>query len=305
MAISMYKRGKMENENPQNMNVEVEAPASTTETSATTTLDNSSNTNADVVETKTNDSENNVDTNGGTRREYTDLEKAQYSFHKQFARQQKKFDKQIAEMKQFYENQLNERLPKPAPKTRADFPYDDEYVKYLVGEQMNQFMNQKMMEYNRQMEAQQKLAAEEQMLREKAERNIMRMLPDETERNAWKATVKQAVNNGLGERLDAAENKAIADFILYSPIGPKALYELATNKQLADEILDEDLSETEKKYMLDELVYNVMAKPTTNVNVNPQPVQAPKAVGRPGVGATPIKKPWDSKEGLLRLAGVK
>lgn len=292
----------MENENPQNMNVEVEAPASTTETSATTTLDNSSNTNADVYEAKTNDSENNVDTNGGSRREYTDLEKAQYSFHKQFARQQKKFDKQMAEMKQFYENQLNERLPKPAPKTRADFPYDDEYVKYLVGEQMNAFMNQKMAEYNRQMEAQQKLAAEEQMLREKAERNIMRMLPDETERNAWKATVKQAVNSGLGERLDAAENKSIADFILYSPIGPKALYELATNKQLADEILDEDLSETEKKYMLDELVYKIMAKST---NVNTQPVQAPKAVGRPGVGSTPIKKPWDSKEGLLRLAGVK
>ena len=295
----------MENENPQNMNVEVEAPASTTETSATTTLDNDTNTNADVVESKTNDSENNVGTNGGTKREYTDLEKAQYSFHKQFARQQKKFDKQIAEMKAFYENQLNERPPKPAPKTRADFPYDDDYVKYLVGEQMNAFMNQKMEEYNRQMEAQQKLAQEEQMLREKAERNIARMFPDETERNAWKSTVKTAINGGLGTKLDADENKEIANFILYSPIGPKALYELATNKELADEILDEDLSVQEKKYMLDELVYKVMANTNKIVNTNPQPVQTPKAVGRPGVNVSPIKKPWDSKEGLLRLAGVK
>ena len=268
-------------------------------------MDNDTNTNADVVESKTNDSENNVGTNGGTKREYTDLEKAQYSFHKQFARQQKKFDKQIAEMKAFYENQLNERLPKPAPKTRADFPYDDDYVKYLVGEQMNAFMNQKMEEYNRQMEAQQKLAQEEQMLREKAERNIARMFPDETERNAWKSTVKEAINGGLGTKLDAEENKEIANFILYSPIGPKALYELATNKELADEILDEDLTTQEKKYMLDELVYNVMAKPNQIVNTNPQPVQTPKAVGRPGVNVSPIKKPWDSKEGLLRLAGVK
>lgn len=268
------------------------------------------NTNADNVGTSEMGGDEKVvaEEMGETKKKPSDFsheEQMVYSFKKQFARQQKKFDKQIAEMKAFYENQLNERPPKPAPKTRADFPYDDDYVKYLVGEQMNAFMNQKMEEYNRQMEAQQKLAQEEQMLREKAERNIARMFPDETERNAWKSTVKTAINGGLGTKLDADENKEIANFILYSPIGPKALYELATNKELADEILDEDLSVQEKKYMLDELVYKVMANTNKIVNTNPQPVQTPKAVGRPGVNVSPIKKPWDSKEGLLRLAGVK
>lgn len=288
--------------NQENMNVENDATAGSLETSATTTTEESTP-KAEGLET-TVDSEKS-DTNGGTRREYTDLEKAQYSFHKQFNRQKSKYEKMLEDMKRERDS-WKDRAENPLkykPKTREDFSLDkggdDAYINYLVGEKMNKILQQREEEYNRYMAAEQERIEEEKELREYADQNINKLFTTPEARKDFNEKVRFAINkDGLGEELDDENNRVVANFILRSPVGPKLLYELATNKQARENLFSNNYNEKVLETKLHELAYNIVSKPTIQPTIQ-------KPVGRPGMAQNVTKRPWDTKEGLMKLAGVR
>lgn len=288
--------------NQENMNVENDATAGSLETSATTTTEESTP-KAEGLETTVEGETS--DTNGGTRREYTDLEKAQYSFHKQFNRQKSKYERMLDEMRKERDS-WKDRAENPLkykPKTREDFSLDkggdDAYINYLVGEKMNQILQQREEEYNRYMAAEQERIEEEKELREYADQNINKLFTTPEARKDFNEKVRFAINkDGLNAELDDEKNSVVANFILRSPAGPKLLYELATNKQARENLFSNNYNEKVLEMKLHELVYNIINKPTIQPTIQ-------KPVGRPGMAQNITKRPWDTKEGLMKLAGVR
>ena len=74
----------------------------------------------------------------------TELERAQYSFHKQFAKQNKKHAEELAEMKKLVES-LKDQIKNPdkyRPKYRDDFNTADEYIDYRSEQKFNKLMEE-------------------------------------------------------------------------------------------------------------------------------------------------------------------
>ena len=101
----------MDEEILNNMSVEPTESATVDETSAVEPSTESA-VEAESGHDEVNAVENN-DANGNVeqtqqKKQYTDLEKAQYSFHKQFARQKAKHDKEIADLRAEFNKRLAE-----------------------------------------------------------------------------------------------------------------------------------------------------------------------------------------------------
>ena len=106
------------NENYEDNNIsEVEEVSTPVENSNKESLGNTTNGEVEVSET-TNEAKG-----SSGKRQYSDLEKAQYSFHKQFSKQKAKYEKMLEDQKKSYEERFDrlEHPEKYKKKTRADF----------------------------------------------------------------------------------------------------------------------------------------------------------------------------------------
>ena len=302
----------MDEEILDNMNVDSTDSATVEETSVV-----EPNEEVSVEAENTNEASNVVENNdvndsvGKTNhKQYTDLEKAQYSFHKQFSRQQKKHEQEMAQLREEFKKQLAEEIDKVRnpdkykPKTRADFEYDDDYVKYLTKEQVNQVLKEQMEQYQKQQEEEASQVAMEDEYREVVNQSMKSIYTTPEAQADWKAKVGEAMQKGLGKMIDADTD--MSNYIIFSPLGPKIMYELATNKKAVQDLFT--IGKTPDGRVIPRSAQDRMRKLEqlaerleTDINNNKAAVQQPKPVGRPGLNKEVKKDIFSDPKALLDM----
>lgn len=300
-----------------NMNVDtVEESAASTESTAVEpseeagiVADNSPSEVSNEVENT--DVNSNIEKTNKTQRQYTDLEKAQYSFHKQFARQKAKHEQEIANLRAEFDKRLADEIDKIknpakyAPKTRKDFEYDDDYVKYLANEKVNEVLEAKIAEYTKQQEEEQRQAQVDEEYRNMLDKTVKSIYnTPETEKD-WRAKVGEGMKAGLGSLIDSDQD--LSNYIIFSPIGPKIMYELATNKKTVQDIFTIGMtpdgraiprSPGDRMRKMEELAERLSRTDINNIRTNVQPV---KPIGRPGINKEVKKDIFSDPKALLDM----
>lgn len=300
-----------------NMNVDtVEESAATTESTAVepseeagVVADNSPSEVSNEVENT--DVNSNIEKANKTQRQYTDLEKAQYSFHKQFARQKAKHEQEIANLREEFSKRLAEEIDKVknpakyAPKTRKDFEYDDDYVKYLANEQVNAALEAKIAEYQKQQEEEQRQAQVDAEYRNMLDKTVKSIYNTPEAEAEWRAKVDEGMKAGLGSLIDGDQD--LSNYIIFSPIGPKIMYELATNKKTVQDIFTIGMtpdgraiprSPGDRMRKMEELAERLSRTDINNNRTNVQPV---KPIGRPGINKEVKKDIFSDPKALLDM----
>ena len=318
-ANSALMRGikNMDEQILDNMNVDTveESAASTASTAvepseeAGIVADNSPSEVSNEVENP--DVNSNIEKANNTQRQYTDLEKAQYSFHKQFARQKAKHEQEIANLRAEFDKRLAEEIDKVknpakyAPKTRADFQYDDDYVKYLANEQVNAALEAKIAEYQKQQEEEQRQAQVDAEYRNMLDKSVKSIYTTPEAEADWRAKVGEGMKAGLGAMIDSDED--LSNYIIFSPVGPKIMYELATNKKTVQDIFTIGItpdghaiprSPGDRMRKMEELAERLSRTDINNNRTNVQPV---KPIGRPGINKEVKKDIFSDPKALLDM----
>lgn len=267
-----------------------EVSAATEESSASYQSEDNNNV-AEVVESPKMNSDEKVVTKVSAMTQktnpsqYSHEEQMTYSFKRQLAKQRSKYEQQIAEMQRQWEERFDklENPAKYAPKTRKDFEYDDDYVKYLASEQVNAALEAKLAEYAKQQEEEQRQAqvdAEYRSMLDKSVKSIYNTPEAEAE---WRSKVGEGMKAGLGSLIDSDQD--LSNYIIFSPIGPKIMYELATNKKAVQDIFTIGMtpdgraiprSPVDRMRKMEELAERLSSR--TSINNNIQPV---KPIGKP------------------------
>ena len=307
----------MDEEILNNMNVDtVEESAASTESTAVepseeagVVADNSPSEVSNEVENS--DVNSNIEKANKTQRQYTDLEKAQYSFHKQFARQKAKHEQEIANLRAEFDKRLAEEIDKVknpakyAPKTRKDFEYDDDYVKYLANEQVNAAIEAKIAEYQKQQEEEQRQAQVDEEYRNMLDKTVKSIYNTPEAEKDWRAKVNEGMKAGLGSLIDGDQD--LSNYIIFSPIGPKIMYELATNKKTVQDIFTIGMtpdghaiprSPVDRMRKMEELAERLSRTDINNNRTNVQPV---KPIGRPGINKEVKKDIFSDPKALLDM----
>lgn len=307
----------MDEEILNNMNVDtVEESAASTESTAVepseeagVVADNSPSEVSNEVENS--DVNSNIEKTNKTQRQYTDLEKAQYSFHKQFARQKAKHEQEIANLREEFSKRLAEEIDKVknpakyAPKTRKDFEYDDDYVKYLANEKVNEVLEAKIAEYTKQQEEEQRQAQVDEEYRNMLDKTVKSIYNTPEAEKDWRAKVGEGMKAGLGSLIDGDQD--LSNYIIFSPIGPKIMYELATNKKTVQDIFTIGMtpdgraiprSPGDRMRKMEELAERLSRTDINNIRTNVQPV---KPIGRPGINKEVKKDIFSDPKALLDM----
>ena len=307
----------MDEEILNNMNVDtVEESAASTESTAVepseeagVVADNSPSEVSNEVENS--DVNSNIEKANKTQRQYTDLEKAQYSFHKQFARQKAKHEQEIANLRAEFDKRLAEEIDKVknpakyAPKTRKDFEYDDDYVKYLANEQVNAAIEAKIAEYQKQQEEEQRQAQVDAEYRNMLDKTVKSIYNTPELEKDWREKVGEGMKAGLGSLIDGDND--LSNYIIFSPIGPKIMYELATNKKTVQDIFTIGMtpdgraiprSPVDRMRKMEELAERLSRTDINNNRTNVQPV---KPIGRPGINKEVKKDIFSDPKALLDM----
>lgn len=300
-----------------NMNVDtVEESAASTESTAVepseeagVVADNGPSEVSNEVENQ--DVNSNIEKANKSQRQYTDLEKAQYSFHKQFARQKAKHEQEIANLRSEFDKRLAEEIDKIknpakyAPKTRKDFEYDDDYVKYLANEQVNAALEAKIAEYQKQQEEEQRQAQVDEEYRNMLDKTVKSIYNTPESEKDWRDKVGEGMKAGLGAMIDSDQD--LSNYIIFSPIGPKIMYELATNKKTVQDIFTIGMtpdghaiprSSGDRMRKMEELAERLSRTDINNIRTNVQPV---KPIGRPGINKEVKKDVFSDPKALLDM----
>lgn len=262
-------------------------------------------------EVENSDVNSNIEKANKTQRQYTDLEKAQHSFHKQFARQKAKHEQEIANLRAEFDKRLAEEIDKVknpakyAPKTRKDFEYDDDYVKYLANEQVNAALEAKIAEYQKQQEEEQRQAQVDEEYRNMLDKTVKSIYNTPEAEKDWRTKVNEGMKAGLGSLIDGDQD--LSNYIIFSPIGPKIMYELATNKKTVQDIFTIGMtpdgrsiprSPGDRMRKMEELAERLSRTDINNIRTNVQPV---KPIGRPGINKEVKKDIFSDPKALLDM----
>lgn len=220
-------------------------------------------------------------------------EKAQHAFQRQLAKQRSKYESQIQAMhesfqKQFddFRNEFKKSQPKEAPKTREDFESDDEYIKYLVKSQND--------DYRAELDAKNAKEAEEKAAKDREQQEYMEQqqalagtfqdncrstFADSESYGAFAAKVNKGISNGLGEILDNAP--AIRDYIFGNPNGPLVLNEMLSSKESFVRVMRNAGSPMDAVIEMHEIAKEINGKKNAPVDPAEQKTRMPK-LGKPG-----------------------
>lgn len=220
-------------------------------------------------------------------------EKAQHAFQRQLAKQRSKYESQIQAMhesfqKQFddFRNEFKKSQPKEAPKTREDFESDDEYIKYLVKSQND--------DYRAELDAKNAKEAEEKAAKDREQKeyqeqqqalagtfqdNCRSTFADSESYGAFAAKVNKSISNGLGEILDNAP--AIRDYIFGNPNGPAVLNEMLSSKEVFVRVMRNAGSPMDAVIEMHEIAKEINGKKNATVAPESPKAQMPK-IGKPG-----------------------
>lgn len=257
------------------------------------------NGNEKVVTEKTNPSQ------------YTHEEQMTYSFKRQLAKQRSKHEQEIANLRAEFDKRIAEEIDKVknpskyAPKTRADFQYDDDYVKYLANEQVNAALEAKIAEYQKQQEEYQQRAQVDTEYRNMLDKSVKSIYNTPESEADWRAKVGEGMKAGLGAMIDSDQD--LSNYIIFSPIGPKIMYELATNKKTVQDIFTIGMtpdghtiprSPGDRMRKMEELAERLSR---TDINYNRTNVQPVKPIGRPGINKEVKKDIFSDPKALLDM----
>lgn len=220
-------------------------------------------------------------------------EKAQHAFQRQLAKQRSKYEAQIQAMhesfqKQFddFRNEFKNNQPKEATKTREDFENDDEYIKYLVKSQND--------DYRAELDAKNAKEAEEKAARDREQKeyqeqqqaiagtfqeNCRSTFADSESYGAFAAKVNKGISNGLGEILDNAP--AIRDYLFSNPNGPTVLNEMLSSKESFVRVMRNAGSPMDAVIEMHEIAKEINGKKNAPVAQEAPKAQMPK-LGKPG-----------------------
>lgn len=268
---------------------EVEEVNTPVENSSEESLGNSTNGEVEV-------SENVNDAKGSSgKRQYSDLEKAQYSFHKQFSKQKAKYEKMLADQNKVWEERFDrlEHPEKYKKKTREDFSTDDEFIDHLVKQRFDKLMQEQVSEYETQQAQTREQEEVEASYRDDIQERVKKLFNDEASLNDYHKVVDAALEKGLGKLITAVDPE-VSMQIITSEYGPKILYELAKNPSMVQDWFKEGRSTGYRQFMVSKLedqFKNAKA---------PQQQVKPGIIGKPGIGLTkPKTNIFSSDKALL------
>ena len=220
-------------------------------------------------------------------------EKAEHAFRRQLSRQRERYETQIRQMhdafqKQFddFRDEFKKAQPKEQPKTRDDFPSDDEYIKYLTRQgfleakaEVDAQLAKESDEKAAKEREEQAFAEQRQQITEQFQRNCRAAFQDEESYGAFAAKVNKGLANGLGEVLDYAPS--IRDYLFTNQNGPAILNEMLSDKASFMRIMQNAGNPTEAIIEMHEL-----ARELKNKDANPSETQAASKsmphIGKPG-----------------------
>lgn len=264
------------NQNTEAEGVENEQVESAAEESAQQTVSEESN----VVEK-------------ASHREYTPEERAAYSFRKQLAKQREKYEKNYVPKDQ-YEQLLQriEKLENPEkfqPLNRQQFQDDDSYIDALVQQRFDNMWNQRLQEAQQRYSEQAKQEQEVQAYKSRQDENVKKLFKTPEAEKQYRDAIAVALQNGLGELVDS--DREIAQYIMRSDLGPKILYEFATNPKEVENLFNDGVTEMDRQFKIRELESRLR----NEINKPAMPV-----VGKPGMGAeTKPGSIFDSDDSIL------
>ena len=240
--------------------------------------------------------ERNVDEKGNPKRTYTKEEQAAYSFRKQLGKQRAKYEDQYSQLQQQYTALLErlDRLENPekyAPLNRGQFQDDDSYIDALVQQRFDNMWNQKLYEAKQRYSEQAKQDQEVQAYKTRQDGNVKKLFKTPEAEQQYRQAIGTALQNGLGELIDS--DKDVAQYIMRSDLGPKILYEFATNPKEVEKMFSEDVTEMDRQFMIRDLENRLRSEITK---------PAMPVIGKPGVQAE--AKPgsiFDSDDSILNF----
>ena len=239
--------------------------------------------------------------------QFSHEEQMTYSFKRQLAKQRSKYEKQIEDLKRQWEERFDklENPAKYAPKTRKDFEDDDDYVKYLANEQVNAAIEAKIAEYQKQQEEEQRQAQVDAEYRNILDQSVKSIYNTPEAEADWRAKVGEGMKAGLGSLIDSDQD--LSNYIIFSPIGPKIMYELATNKKAVQDIFTIGMtpdghaiprSPGDRMRKMEELAERLSRTDINNNRTNVQPV---KPIGKPGINKEVKKDIFSDPKALLDM----
>lgn len=238
--------------------------------------------------------ERNVDEKGNPKRTYSKEEQAAYSFRKQLGKQRAKYEDQYSQLQQQY-NVLLERLDrlenpdKYAPLNRGQFQDDDSYIDALVQQRFDNMWNQKLYEAKQRYSEQARQDQEVHAYKTRQDGNVKKLFKTPEAEQQYRQAIGTALQNGLGELIDS--DKDVAQYIMRSDLGPKILYEFATNPKEVEKMFSEGVTEMDRQFMIRDLENRLRSEITK---------PAMPVIGKPGVQAE--AKPgsiFDSDDSIL------
>ena len=238
--------------------------------------------------------ERNVDEKGNPKRTYSKEEQAAYSFRKQLGKQRAKYEDQYSQLQQQYTALLErlDRLENPdkyAPLNRGQFQDDDSYIDALVQQRFDNMWNQKLYEAQQRYSEQAKQDQEVQTYKTRQDGNVKKLFKTPEAEQQYRQAIGTALQNGLGELIDS--DKDVAQYIMRSDLGPKILYEFATNPKEVEKMFNEGVTEMDRQFMIRDLENRLRSEITK---------PAMPVIGKPGVQAE--AKPgsiFDSDDSIL------
>ena len=268
-------------------NTESSEVSAATEESVVANQSAEDNNAAEVVESPEMNCDEKVVTKKTNPSQYSHEEQMTYSFKRQLAKQRSKYEKQLADMQRQWEERFDklENPAKYAPKTRKDFQYDDDYVKYLASEQVNAALEAKIAEYAKQQEEEQRQAQVDAEYRSMLDQSVKSIYNTPEAEAEWRSKVGEGMKAGLGSLIDSDQD--LSNYIIFSPIGPKIMYELATNKKAVQDIFTIGMtpdgraiprSTGDRMRKMEELAERLSRTDINNNRTNVQPV---KPIGKP------------------------
>jgi len=227
--------------------------------------------------------------------QFSDLEKAEFSFKKQLGKQKQKYESILADQKKAFAS-LQERLEKLEnpdkykEKFRENFQTDDEYIDYIVQQRMNKILD----EQNEKALKDREEEAKAEEAREFIDKNIETCFTTDEARTDYFNTVKAAFDEGLQELMD--KEKYVAEYIMRNPNGPRILYELAKDKEKVRQIYSQG-DPMSRLFELKMIEREILTKPTADKS-NPN---LQKAIGKPGISKETTADIFSSKDDLKRF----
>ena len=266
---------------------------------------------AEVTESPEMNGDKKVVTEKTNPSQFSHEEQMTYSFKRQLAKQRSKHEQEIANLRAEFDKRLAEEIDKVknpakyAPKTRKDFEYDDDYVKYLANEQVNAAIEAKIAEYQKQQEEEQRQAQVDAEYRNMLDKTVKSIYNTPEAEADWRAKVGEGMKAGLGSLIDGDQD--LSNYIIFSPIGPKIMYELATNKKTVQDIFTIGMtpdghaiprSPVDRMRKMEELAERLSRTDINNNRTNVQPV---KPIGRPGINKEVKKDIFSDPKALLDM----